>query len=151
MNSNFETPDALRHDSRTLADEARALLEATADVADEKVTEARKRLTTALASAKECARDTYQQVEEKALAGARQADSAIRSHPYESIALALGAGSESRGSMGIAVIGGMVFSTLLTLYVIPAIYSYLSSKKANFLVDLTEEPEEVRENKVVVE
>jgi multidrug efflux pump len=46
------------------------------------------------------------------------------------IALALGAGSESRVSMGIAVIGGLVFSTVLTLYVIPAIYSYLSSKEA---------------------
>jgi multidrug efflux pump len=68
------------------------------------------------------------------------------------IALALGAGSESRVSMGIAVIGGMVFSTLLTLYVIPAIYTYLSSKKANFLVDLTEETEEeVHETKVVAE
>ncbi|NUN99515.1 MAG: efflux RND transporter permease subunit, partial [Saprospiraceae bacterium] len=65
------------------------------------------------------------------------------------IALALGAGSESRVSMGIAVIGGMVFSTILTLYVIPAIYSYLSSKKANFLVDLTEEPEVESENNVV--
>jgi len=46
------------------------------------------------------------------------------------IALALGAGSGSRVSMGIAVIGGLVFSTLLTLFVIPAMYSYLSSKKA---------------------
>ncbi|MEQ8705483.1 MAG: efflux RND transporter permease subunit [Phaeodactylibacter sp.] len=46
------------------------------------------------------------------------------------IALALGAGSESRVSMGIAVIGGLVFATALTLYVIPAIYSYLSSKEA---------------------
>ena len=44
------------------------------------------------------------------------------------IALALGSGSESRVSMGIAVIGGMLFSTILTLYVIPAIYSYFSSK-----------------------
>ncbi len=44
------------------------------------------------------------------------------------IALALGAGSESRVSMGIAVIGGMLFATVLTLYVIPAIYSYLTSK-----------------------
>lgn len=47
------------------------------------------------------------------------------------IALALGAGSESRVSMGIAVIGGLIFSTILTLYVIPAIYSYFSSKESN--------------------
>jgi multidrug efflux pump len=47
------------------------------------------------------------------------------------IALALGAGSESRVSMGIAVIGGMAFATVLTLYVIPAIYSYVSSKDTN--------------------
>lgn len=44
------------------------------------------------------------------------------------IALALGAGSESRVSMGIAVIGGLIFSTVLTLFVIPAIYSYFSEK-----------------------
>ena len=44
------------------------------------------------------------------------------------IALALGAGSESRVSMGIAVIGGMVFATLLTLFVIPAIYTFISTK-----------------------
>jgi len=45
------------------------------------------------------------------------------------IALALGAGSEARVSMGIAVIGGLIFSTALTLFVIPAVYSYLSDKK----------------------
>ena len=44
------------------------------------------------------------------------------------IALALGAGSESRVSMGMAVIGGLMFSTLLTLFVIPATYSYFTSK-----------------------
>ncbi len=38
------------------------------------------------------------------------------------IALALGAGSESRISMGIAVVGGMLFSTLLTLMVVPVMY-----------------------------
>ncbi|MCW8848868.1 MAG: efflux RND transporter permease subunit, partial [Melioribacteraceae bacterium] len=45
------------------------------------------------------------------------------------IALALGAGSEARVSMGIAIIGGLIFATVLTLFVIPAIYSYLSDKK----------------------
>ncbi|WP_194776343.1 efflux RND transporter permease subunit [Pararhodonellum marinum] len=45
------------------------------------------------------------------------------------IALALGAGAESRVPMGVAVIGGLLFSTLLTLFVIPAIYTYLTSKK----------------------
>jgi multidrug efflux pump len=44
------------------------------------------------------------------------------------IALALGAGSESRVSMGIGVIGGMLFSTVLTLFVIPAVYSYFTGK-----------------------
>lgn len=47
------------------------------------------------------------------------------------IALALGAGSESRTSMGIAVIGGLIFSTVLTLFVIPAIYSYFSRATAS--------------------
>ncbi|OGU34323.1 MAG: hypothetical protein A2068_14115 [Ignavibacteria bacterium GWB2_35_6b] len=45
------------------------------------------------------------------------------------IALALGAGSEARVSMGIAVIGGLIFSTALTLFVVPAVYSFLSDKK----------------------
>jgi len=47
------------------------------------------------------------------------------------IALALGAGSESRVSMGIAVIGGLIFSTFLTLFVVPAMYAYLSRKTAS--------------------
>lgn len=51
------------------------------------------------------------------------------------IALALGAGAESRVSMGIAVIGGMVFSTVLTLFVIPAIYTYVSAKTSEEVVD----------------
>jgi multidrug efflux pump len=51
------------------------------------------------------------------------------------IALALGAGSESRVSMGIAVIGGLLFATILTLYVIPAIYSYFSSKEARAVIE----------------
>jgi hydrophobe/amphiphile efflux-1 (HAE1) family protein len=42
------------------------------------------------------------------------------------IALALGSGSQSRVSMGIAVVGGMLFATSLTLYIIPAVYSFMS-------------------------
>ena len=46
------------------------------------------------------------------------------------IALALGAGAESRTSMGISVIGGLLIGSILTLYVIPAIYSYVSPDKS---------------------
>lgn len=45
------------------------------------------------------------------------------------IALALGAGSKSRVSMGIVIIGGLMFALTLTLYVIPAIYIYLSTSR----------------------
>ena len=45
------------------------------------------------------------------------------------IALGLGAGAESRVPMGAAVIGGLAFATILTLFVIPAIYTYLTSKQ----------------------
>jgi hydrophobe/amphiphile efflux-1 (HAE1) family protein len=44
------------------------------------------------------------------------------------IALALGAGAESRVSMGIGVIGGLVTGTILTLYVIPVFYLLLATK-----------------------
>ncbi|MFT7268290.1 MAG: multidrug efflux pump [Roseivirga sp.] len=53
------------------------------------------------------------------------------------IALSLGAGAESRVSMGIAIIGGLIFSTLLTLYVIPAIYTYFTSKKSRLARTIT--------------
>lgn len=45
------------------------------------------------------------------------------------IALALGAGAESRVSMGIAVIGGLVAGGGLTLFVIPAVYAVVSSRQ----------------------
>ena len=73
----------------TLAEDARALMAATADVAGEKVGEARKRLAAALERAKEiagCVRD-------KAVAGAKATDEAVHEHPYQAIAIGVGVGA----------------------------------------------------------
>jgi len=45
------------------------------------------------------------------------------------IALALGGSAKSRVSMGIVVIGGLFFSLVLTLFVIPAMYTFFSKEK----------------------
>jgi len=45
------------------------------------------------------------------------------------LALSLGAASTSRVPLGLVIVGGVIFSLVLTLFVIPAMYSYLSSKK----------------------
>jgi multidrug efflux pump len=47
------------------------------------------------------------------------------------IALAVGAGAASRVGMGIAIIGGLLFASVLTLFVIPAIYSYMSGEQGH--------------------
>jgi len=49
------------------------------------------------------------------------------------IALGVGAGSESRRPLGIAVVGGLLFSQVLTLYLTPVFYIYMESwrKKLN--------------------
>jgi multidrug efflux pump len=46
------------------------------------------------------------------------------------IALAFGSGGHSRVPLGIVIVGGMLFALILTLFVVPALYSYLSSKKS---------------------
>lgn len=51
------------------------------------------------------------------------------------MALATGAGAESRVAMGIAVVGGMVFATFLSLFVIPAIYSYFSTDEVKIIAE----------------
>jgi multidrug efflux pump len=45
------------------------------------------------------------------------------------LALSLGDASTSRIPLGIVVVGGIMFSLILTLFVIPAMYSFLSTKK----------------------
>ena len=58
------------------------------------------------------------------------------------IAFALGAGSESRVPMGMAILGGLFLGTVLTLYVVPAMYSYITGKNVAKAVDLEELGEE---------
>jgi ElaB/YqjD/DUF883 family membrane-anchored ribosome-binding protein len=80
---------AISHDVNQLAEDARALMAATADVAGEKVGEARKRLAAALESGKEI----YGRVRDKAVEGAKVADQTVRENPYQAIAIGVGVGA----------------------------------------------------------
>jgi HAE1 family hydrophobic/amphiphilic exporter-1 len=48
------------------------------------------------------------------------------------IAIGWGAGGESRQPLGLAVVGGLAFSQLITLYVTPVVYTYLDSLQHRF-------------------
>ena len=80
---------AISNDLGTLAEDARALMTATADVAGEKVGEARQRVAAALERAREIAGN----VRDKAVAGAKAADEAVHEHPYQAIAIGVGVGA----------------------------------------------------------
>jgi multidrug efflux pump subunit AcrB len=51
------------------------------------------------------------------------------------IALAIGEASTSRIPMGITIIGGLIFSLILTLYIIPSLYTFISSKSPRTYVE----------------
>jgi len=80
---------AISNDTAQLAEDARALMAATADVAGEKVAEARQRLATALENGKEL----VGRVREKAVERAKAAAEAVHAHPYQTIVIALGVGA----------------------------------------------------------
>jgi ElaB/YqjD/DUF883 family membrane-anchored ribosome-binding protein len=77
------------NDLGTLAEDARALMTATADVAGEKVADARKRVADALESAKEIAG----RVRDQAVDYAKATDDAVHEHPYQAIGIAFGLGA----------------------------------------------------------
>ncbi|MBI3867832.1 MAG: DUF883 domain-containing protein [Verrucomicrobia bacterium] len=72
-----------------LTADAQALLSATANVAEDKVVEARKRLSSAIEKGKEA----WSRVQETASDGVKATDDMIRKHPYEAIGLAFGLGA----------------------------------------------------------
>ncbi|HVE61520.1 MAG TPA: efflux RND transporter permease subunit, partial [Chitinophagaceae bacterium] len=65
------------------------------------------------------------------------------------IALSLGAAATSRIPLGIVIVGGIMFSLILTLFVVPAMYSYMSSKKKRNELDVMEEEQKKEEQKQV--
>jgi ElaB/YqjD/DUF883 family membrane-anchored ribosome-binding protein len=87
---------ASHNDIGTLAEDPHSLMSATADVAGEKVGQARKRLAAALESGKEI----YGRVQAKAVDCAKATDEALHDHPYHGMGIALGIG------LGIGVLIG---------------------------------------------
>ena len=81
--------NAQTHAVGDLVEDAQALLTATAHMTEEKVAEARKRLTAAI----DRGREAWETVQERAVAGAKATDEAIREHPYRALGVAFGLGA----------------------------------------------------------
>lgn len=85
----YETPEALRHDVQTLAHDAKALVEATAEIADEKVAKARRRLNDAL----EEGEDAYRKLRRRVSMSTQAADEAMHEHLYPTMAAVFSIGA----------------------------------------------------------
>ena len=57
------------------------------------------------------------------------------------IAMSLGAASTSRKPLGIVIVGGVMFSLVLSLFIVPVIYSFLSRKR-NISQEINDKPAE---------
>lgn len=79
----------IQESAANLAEDAQELLAATANVAETKVIEARKRLTAALDRGKEA----WGHAQDYAVEKAKATDEVIRDHPYQSIGIAFGVGA----------------------------------------------------------
>jgi len=64
------------------------------------------------------------------------------------LALSLGASSTSRMPLGIVIVGGILFSLIFTLFVVPAVYSFMSTKKKASEIDKFIHPEAQAEQTV---
>jgi ElaB/YqjD/DUF883 family membrane-anchored ribosome-binding protein len=86
MTEHNQTPN---RPAGTLAEDARAMMAATADLTGEKVGDARRRLASALERSKE----VYEEVRDKTVQGVKAADATVHAHPYQAMGLAFGAGA----------------------------------------------------------
>ncbi|MDQ6630219.1 MAG: hypothetical protein M3Y82_00495 [Verrucomicrobiota bacterium] len=83
-----EAQERLSAELSGAADDAQSLIHATGEELAEKTKQIRDRLTSAI----EIAKATYDKIEEQAVAGAKATDEAIRTYPYPSLGIAVGAG-----------------------------------------------------------
>jgi ElaB/YqjD/DUF883 family membrane-anchored ribosome-binding protein len=88
MNKTAVTTEKLINDFKLLMRDAEDLLKITAGDASDKAQVAREQLASALDAAK----DSCQDLEQKAIEGMKAADQMVREHPYKSIGVAFGVG-----------------------------------------------------------
>ena len=86
MNEHTET---LRNAKSTLVDDARSLIHATSEAAEETIVAARNRLSAAVDAGKE----GIENIREKTVEGAKAAGHAFQVHPFQSLGIAFGVGA----------------------------------------------------------